>query len=119
MEEIQRGDIFYACLGDEDEYEKKHIHIQGGTRPVLIIQNDIGNHFSPTIIVAPITTAHKAKKLPTHYTYYHTKSYGTILCEQIMTIPKDNLINKIDELTKFEMNEVDEKLEISIGLEQK
>lgn len=118
MEEIQRGNIFYACLGDEEEYEKKHIHIQGGIRPVLIVQNNIGNHFSPTIIIVPITTAHKTKKLPTHSTYYHRKSHGTILCEQIMTIPKSNLTNKIDELTKFEMSKVDAKLKISIGLEQ-
>lgn len=118
MKEIHRGDIFYAHLGDEEEYEKKHIHIQGGTRPVLIIQNDIGNHFSPTIIVAPVTTAHKTKRIPTHSTYYHKKSYGTILCEQIMTISKDSLTNKIDKLTKFEMSNIDEKLKISIGLEK-
>lgn len=117
MEEIQRGDIFYARLGDEEKYEKKNIHIQGGIRPVLVVQNNVGNHFSPMTIVVPVTTAHKAKKIPTHYTYYHKKSHGTILCEQITTISKNNLINKIDELTKFEMSNIDEKLKISIGLE--
>ena len=117
MEEIQRGDIFYAHLGDEEKYEKKHIHIQGGIRPVLIVQNNVGNHFSSIVIVVPITTANKSKKMPTHYTYYHKKSHGVILCEQIMTIPKNNLTNKIDELTKFEISSVDEKLKISIGLE--
>jgi len=117
MKEIYRGDIFYAHLGNEKEYEKKHIHIQGGTRPVLIIQNDVGNHFSPTIIVVPITTAHKPQRIPTHSTYHHKNSYGTVLCEQILTIPRDNLTNKIDKLTEFEMSKIDEKLEISIGLE--
>lgn len=117
MEEIRRGDIFYANLGDEKKFEKKHVHVQGGLRPVLIVQNNVGNHFSPVTIVVPVTTAHKPKTIPTHYTYYHTKSHGTILCEQIMTIPKDNLINKIDKLTKFEMSNVDKKIKISIGLE--
>ena len=117
MEEILRGHIFYARLGDEEQYEQKHIHIQGGVRPVLVIQNNVGNHFSPIIIVVPITTAHKTKRMPTHYTYYHKQSHGTILCEQIMTISKNSLTNKIDELTKFEMRNVDKKLKISIGLE--
>ena len=117
MKEIHRRDIFYARLADEEKYEKKHIHVQGGIRPVLVVQNDMGDHFSPTIIVVPITTAHKANKMPTHDTYSHKKSHGTILCEQIMTISKSNLINKIDELTKFEMSSVEEKLKISIGLE--
>lgn len=117
MKEIYRGDIFYANLGDEEKYEKKRVHIQGGLRPVLIIQNDVGNHFSPVTIVVPITTAHKSKTMPTHYTYHHAGSHGTILCEQIMAIQKNNLINKIDGLTKFEMSEVDKKLKISIGLE--
>ena len=117
MEEIKRGDIFYARLGDKGKYEKKHVHIQGGQRPVLVVQNDVGNHFSPVIIIIPITTAHKPKTIPTHYTYYHTKSHGTILCEQIMTISRNNLINKIDKLTKSEMSNVDKKIKISIGLE--
>lgn len=117
MEEIKRGNIFYAHLVDEEKYAKKNIHIQGGIRPVLVVQNDVGNHFSPTIIIVPITTAHKANKMPTHYTYSHKKSHGTILCEQIITISKSDLSNKIDELTKFEMHSVDEKLKISIGLE--
>jgi len=117
MKEIKRGDIFYAHLVDEEKYAKKNIHIQGGIRPVLVVQNDVGNHFSPTIIIVPITTAHKANKMPTHYTYSHKKSHGTILCEQIITISKSSLSNKIDELTKFEMHSVDEKLKISIGLE--
>lgn len=117
MKEIKRGNIFYARLVDEEQCEKKHIHIQGGVRPVLVVQNDVGNHFSPTVIIVPITTAHKANKMPTHYTYSHKKSHGTILCEQIMTISKSNLTNQIDKLTEFEMNSVDEKLKISIGLE--
>lgn len=104
MEEIKRGNIFYAHLVDEEKYAKKNIHIQGGIRPVLVVQNDVGNRFSPTIIIVPITTAHKANKMPTHYTYSHKKSHGTILCEQIITISKSNLSNKIDELTKFEMH---------------
>ena len=119
MKEVYRGDIFYAQLGNEEEYEKKHIHIKGGIRPVLVIQNNIGNHFSPTVIVVPVTTAHKANRLPTHATYYHKQSYGTVLCEQILTIPKENLTNKIDKLTQFEMSKINEKLEISIGLEKK
>lgn len=93
---------------------------QGGVRPVLVIQNDIGNRFSPTVIVAAITAQIQKAKLPTHVEI-DAKKYGferdsVILLEQIRTIDKQRLTDKITHLDEVMMNRVDEALQISLGL---
>jgi len=93
---------------------------QGGVRPVLVIQNDIGNRFSPTVIVAAITAQIQKAKLPTHVEI-DAKKYGferdsVILLEQIRTIDKQRLTDKITQLDDLMMNRVDEALQISLGL---
>lgn len=93
---------------------------QGGVRPVLIIQNDIGNRFSPTVIVAAITAQIQKAKLPTHVEI-NAKRYGfdrdsVILLEQLRTIDKQRLTDKITHLDENMMNLVNEALFISLGL---
>jgi len=93
---------------------------QGGVRPVLVIQNDIGNRFSPTIIVAAITTQIQKAKLPTHVEI-KADSDGferdsVILLEQIRTLDKQRLTDKITKLDEETMKQIDEALEISLGL---
>ena len=109
---VKRGDIYFADLSPVVGSE------QGGTRPVLVIQNNLGNHFSPTIIVAAITAK---TKLPTHI---GIKATGTgierdsvILLEQIRTIDKSRLKEKVCHLDRPIMAEVDRALKISVGIE--
>ncbi len=93
---------------------------QGGVRPVLVIQNDIGNRFSPTVIVAAITAQIQKAKLPTHVEI-DAKTYGfdrdsVILLEQIRTIDKQRLTDKITHLDDEMMDRVNDSLQISLGL---
>ncbi|QMV43288.1 MULTISPECIES: type II toxin-antitoxin system PemK/MazF family toxin [Cohnella] len=111
---VKRGDVFYADLSPVVGSE------QGGVRPVLIIQNDIGNRFSPTVIVAAITAQIQKAKLPTHVEI-EAKTHGmerdsVILLEQIRTIDKQRLTDKITHLDDETMRKVDEALQISVGL---
>lgn len=110
---IKRGDIYYADLSPVIGSE------QSGIRPVLIIQNDIGNKFSPTIIAIAITSKQKTK-LPTHIELEGTK-YGldkdsVILAEQIRTLDKRRLKSKVGTLDKIIMEKVKRALEISFGI---
>jgi len=93
---------------------------QGGVRPVLIIQNNIGNRFSPTVIVAAITAQIQKAKLPTHVEI-EAKTHGfdrnsVVLLEQVRTIDKQRLTDKITHLDDDTMRKVDEALQISLGL---
>lgn len=111
---VKRGDVFFAELSPVVGSE------QGGTRPVLVIQNDIGNRFSPTVIIAAITAQIQKAKLPTHVEI-DAKKYGferdsVILLEQLRTIDKSRLTDKITQLDDALMEKVDEALEISVGL---
>jgi mRNA interferase MazF len=111
---VKRGDVFYADLSPVVGSE------QGGVRPVLVIQNDIGNRFSPTVIVAAITAQIQKAKLPTHVEI-EAKTHGmerdsVILLEQIRTIDKQRLTDKITHLDDETMRKVDEALQISVGL---
>ncbi|MGM9985757.1 MAG: type II toxin-antitoxin system PemK/MazF family toxin [Bacillaceae bacterium] len=111
---VKRGDVYFADLSPVVGSE------QGGVRPVLIIQNDIGNRFSPTVIVAAITAQIQKAKLPTHIEI-DAKKYGferdsVILLEQIRTIDKQRLTDKITHLDDEMMDRVDEALQISLGL---
>lgn len=111
---VKRGDIFYADLSPVIGSE------QGGVRPVLVIQNDIGNKYSPTIIIAAITSQINKAKLPTHIEI-NAPDYGlpkdsVVLLEQIRTIDKKRLREKIGHFDEDMMSKVDECLRISIGL---
>ncbi len=111
---VKRGDVYFADLSPVVGSE------QGGVRPVLVIQNDIGNRFSPTVIIAAITAQIQKAKLPTHVEI-NAKRYGferdsVILLEQIRTIDKQRLTDKITHLDDEMMEKVDEALQISLGL---
>lgn len=112
--EVKRGYIFYADLSPVVGSE------QGGIRPVLVIQNDIGNCYSPTIIVAAITSQIDKARLPTHIEIssgdYQLEKDSVILLEQIRTIDKQRLKKKIIELDERIMRKVDDALRISLGL---
>ena len=111
---IRRGEIFYADLSPVKGSE------QGGVRPVLIVQNDIGNKYSPTVIVAAITSQINKAKLPTHIEIsaveYGLPKDSVILMEQIRTIDKKRLKEKIGYLSSEIMEKVNEALQISFGL---
>jgi mRNA interferase MazF len=112
---IHRGDIYFADLGDGRG------SIQGGVRPVLIIQNDIGNRFSPTVIIAPITAQIQKAKLPTHVVLsaikYGLERDSVVLFEQIQTINKSELGDKIAHISSRDMKEIIQSaMQISIGL---
>lgn len=111
--EIKRGDLFYADLSPVIGSE------QGGIRPVLIVQNNVGNKYSPTIIAAAITSQLGKAKLPTHIEI--TKEFGlaknsVILLEQIRTIDKQRLGEKIGQLPEAMMIQVDKALKVSFGI---
>ena len=111
---VKRGDIFYADLSPVVGAE------QGGVRPVLIVQNDVGNKFSPTVIVAAITSQINKAKLPTHIEImaddYGLSRDSVILLEQIRTIDKKRLRERIGRLDEELMERVNEALTVSVGL---
>ena len=111
---VTRGDVFYADLNPVVGSE------QGGVRPVLIIQNDIGNKYSPTVIIAAITSKINKAKLPTHVEINSNSSRldkdSVILLEQIRTIDKKRLQRHITHLEEDTLNRVDKAIEISLGL---
>ena len=111
---IKRGDIFYADLRPVVGSE------QGGVRPVLIIQYDVGNRHSPTVICAAITSKMNKAKLPTHIEI-DASSYGiekdsVILLEQLRTIDKKRLKDKVCQLDQTMLDRVNHALEISLEL---
>ena len=111
---IRRGDIFFADLRPVVGSE------QGGIRPVLIIQNDIGNRHSPTVICAAITSRMNKAKLPTHVEIdagkYQIVKNSVVLLEQIRTIDKQRLKDMVCHVDKKLMTKVDEALRISLEL---
>ena len=112
---VKRGDMFYADLSPVIGSE------QGGVRPVLIIQNDTGNKYSPTVIAAAITSQTGKAKLPTHIEIGSQeaglKSDSVVLVEQIRTIDKSRLKEKIGHIDNVElMNKVNGAIGISFGL---
>ena len=112
---VRRGDIYFADLSPVVGSE------QGGIRPVLIIQNDVGNKYSPTIICAAITSQMNKAKLPTHIPLsaaeYALPKDSVILLEQIRTIDKQRLKEKVCRLDVGMMQRVDQSLLISLGLQ--
>ncbi|HNX92376.1 MAG TPA: type II toxin-antitoxin system PemK/MazF family toxin [Syntrophomonas sp.] len=114
---IKRGEIYFAQLNPVIGSE------QGGLRPVLVVQNDIGNQYSPTTIVLAITSQINKAKLPTHVEL-KAKQYGlerdsVVLTEQIRTIDKKRLKQRVAVLNEETMDKVDQALAISIELPQK
>jgi len=112
--DVTRGDVYYADLNPVVGSE------QGGVRPVLVIQNNIGNKYSPTIIVAAITSKIEKAKLPTHVEIPADRSNlnrdSVVLLEQIRTIDKKRLKRRVTHLNDNILKRVDEAVEISLGL---
>lgn len=117
MKEIKRGDLYYADLRPIIGSE------QGGVRPVLIIQNDVGNHFSPTVIAASITSRKRKHRLPTHVflpvSTDGLRNDSIVLLEQVRTIDRRRLGDYIGRLDETAMEAVDAALAISIGIKEK
>ena len=111
--QIKRGEIYYADLSPVVGSE------QGGIRPVLIIQNDVGNKYSPTVIVSAITSQLGKAKLPTHIELpaekYNLPKNSVALLEQIRTLDKRRLQEKVTTLSPEKMREVNKALLISLG----
>lgn len=111
---VKRGDIFYADLSPVVGSE------QGGVRPVLVIQNDIGNKYSPTVIAAAITSRINKAKMPTHIELaardFGLQKDSVILAEQVRTIDKRRLREKIGCINEELMVRVNEALAVSMGL---
>ncbi|MDR1905572.1 MAG: type II toxin-antitoxin system PemK/MazF family toxin [Clostridiales bacterium] len=110
---VKRGELYYADLSPVVGSE------QGGIRPVLVVQNDVGNKFSPTVIVAAITSQLNKAKLPTHVDLsgqtYGLPKNSVVLLEQIRTLDKKRLKEKIGEVTDIIMTKVNESLLVSLG----
>ena len=115
--EIKRGEIYYADLSPTGGSE------QGGIRPVLVIQNDIGNKYSPTVIVCAITSRLDKAKLPTHIELdskqYNLPKDSVCLLEQIRTLDKKRLQEKLSNVNELKMKEVERAILVSLGFFQK
>ncbi len=113
---VKRGDIYYADLSPVVGSE------QGGVRPVLIVQNDVGNKYSPTVIAAAITSKREKNKLPTHIEVDGAEcglaKDSVVLLEQIRTIDKKRLKEKTGRLDINSMQQIDRALSVSFGLEE-
>ena len=114
LSDIHRGEIYYADLSPVVGSE------QGGIRPVLVVQNDVGNRHSPTVIVLAITGQINKARLPTHIEL-DAQKYGlsrdsVILLEQVRTIDKQRLREKIGKLDELQMIKVNDAISVSFGL---
>lgn len=110
---FKRGEIYYADLTPARGSE------QGGARPVVIVQNDVGNKYSPTVIIVPLTTVLTKSKLPTHVTLYKAADLpckSLVLCEQIKTIDKSRLQDYKGTVSSEDMEKIDRALKISLGM---
>ncbi|MBR4879798.1 MAG: type II toxin-antitoxin system PemK/MazF family toxin [Clostridia bacterium] len=111
---VRRGEIYYADLSPVVGSE------QGGMRPVLIVQNDVGNRYSPTVIAAAITSQLGKARLPTHIELeaqsFGLSKHSVVLLEQIRTLDKKRLREKMGRLDEGVMHKVDSALAVSMGL---
>ena len=109
-----RGDIYLADLGTNVGSE------QSGCRPVLVLQNDVGNHFAPTLIVAPITSRCRKKAgQPTHYVIEDVRNLdnpSVVLAEQLITIDKSRILKYLGKAADWQMREIERAVKISLGL---
>lgn len=112
--EVTRGDIYYADLSPVVGSE------QGGVRPVLVVQNDVGNKYSPTVIVAAITSQLNKAKLPTHIELekqkYNLPKDSVVLLEQLRTLDKRRLKEFVSSVDNLTMQKVDVSIMISLGI---
>ena len=112
--QVKRGDIYYADLSPVVGSQ------QGGIRPVLIVQNDVGNKFSPNVIAAAITSQSQKTALPTHIKINSAKTGlqkdSIVLLEQVRTLDKKRLKSRMGALDSFSMNLIDKALSVSFGL---
>ncbi|MBO4572851.1 MAG: type II toxin-antitoxin system PemK/MazF family toxin [Clostridia bacterium] len=113
---IKRGELYYADLSPVVGSE------QGGVRPVLVVQNDVGNRYSPTVIAAAVTSRLDKARLPTHIELaaddYGLNKDSVVLLEQIRTLDKRRLKERIGALPPTLMRKVDRALYISLGIEE-
>lgn len=113
MEDIKRGELYYADLSPVIGSE------QGGVRPVLIIQNDVGNKYSPTVIIAAVTSKIDKAKIPTHVELksadYGLPKDSVALLEQIRTIDKRRLKEKIGVIDEYKMRSINQAIFVSLG----
>lgn len=111
---VKRGDIYYADLSPVIGSE------QGGMRPVLIVQNDVGNKYSPTVIAAAITSQKFKTRLPTHISVNADRcglqKDSVVLLEQVRTLDKKRLRERMGYLPKIEMDKINRALSVSFGL---
>lgn len=114
VDNISRGELYFADLNPYEGCE------QGGIRPVLIIQNDKGNQFSTTTIVAPITcNIYTKKRIPTHFIIdYALDRKSIVLFEQIRVIDKSRIIRYIGKLNSKDLKNIDTKIAISLGIKK-
>lgn len=114
MYRVKRGEIYYIDLGVDENGS-----VQSGKRPVVIVQNDIGNKYSPTTLICPITSKQK-KKMPTHVEITPKESglpkQSTIMCEQLFTVNKNDLEEMVGKLNDEKFKELNKGLTVSIGL---
>jgi len=116
-EVIKRGDLYYADL----PLNGKNSHIQTGIRPICVLQNNVGNMHSPCIIVSALTTSTKKSKIPTHVLIKSEDINGLkmdslCLCEQVMTLDKSSLLDKIGKCSSEDMKNIDKALRVSLDL---
>ena len=112
--QIRRGDIVWVHMRDGDGHE------QLGKRPAVVIQNDIGNFYSPTTIIAPLTSSKKKKQLPTHVCFdgcYGLYGEQTVLLEQIVTIDKKRIASVAGTVERGTLEKINEAIRASLGLE--
>ncbi|MCH5191155.1 MAG: type II toxin-antitoxin system PemK/MazF family toxin [Oscillospiraceae bacterium] len=111
---VKRGDIYYADLSPVVGSE------QGGVRPVLIVQNDVGNKYSPTVIAAAITSQQDKSRLPTHISVNGNdcglSKDSVVLLEQVRTLDKQRLKERMGNLSRTDMNKINRALYVSFGL---
>jgi len=113
--EFKRGEIYFADLGAGNIGSE-----QAGARPVLVVQNDIGNRFAPTVIVACVTSKVFKNAIPTHV-LLDKQSYGLegdslVLCEQLKTLDKSRLYSRVATLSFYDMTRVDRALRLSLNI---
>jgi len=114
IQEYTRGKIYMADLGNTTGSE------QGGKRPVVIIQNDVGNRFSPTVVVASLTSKQTKRHIPTHVKlekddYDNLFTDSIVLAEQVRTIDKSKLLFEIDKVNDDDMKNIEKAILVSLG----
>ncbi|ATG86401.1 mRNA interferase [Lactobacillus phage LpeD] len=109
--DIIRGDIYYVNLPEQPAWS----HIQSGCRPCIVIQNDLGNRYSPNTIVIPLTTRHKPK-MSTHFLVTETPIKSTGLAESVVTVNKTDLTTYLGHVSDYELNKMNTAIKNSLGL---